>query len=48
MAQRGQRGMTTVAQRGALLAIGTAVGTSAGLLAPYVMGQRRRDSSVTA
>jgi MFS transporter, ACS family, D-galactonate transporter len=25
-------------QRGALLAIGTAVGTSAGLLAPYVMG----------
>jgi len=27
-----------VAQRGALLAIGTAVGTSAGLLAPYVMG----------
>jgi MFS transporter, ACS family, D-galactonate transporter len=26
------------AQRGALLAIGTAVGTSAGLLAPYVMG----------
>lgn len=27
-----------VAQRGALLAIGTAVGTSAGLVAPYVMG----------
>ena len=27
-----------VAQRGALLAIGTAVATSAGLLAPYVMG----------
>lgn len=27
-----------VAQRGALLAIGTAVGASAGLLAPYVMG----------
>jgi ACS family D-galactonate transporter-like MFS transporter len=27
-----------VAQRGAVLAIGTAVGTSAGLLAPYVMG----------
>jgi ACS family D-galactonate transporter-like MFS transporter len=27
-----------VAQRGALLAIGTAVSTSAGLLAPYVMG----------
>jgi MFS transporter, ACS family, D-galactonate transporter len=29
---------TPAAQRGALLAIGTAVGTSAGLLAPYVMG----------
>jgi ACS family D-galactonate transporter-like MFS transporter len=29
--------ITPVAQRGALLAIGTAVGTSAGLLAPYVM-----------
>jgi MFS transporter, ACS family, D-galactonate transporter len=27
-----------VAQRGALLAIGTAISTSAGLLAPYVMG----------
>jgi MFS transporter, ACS family, D-galactonate transporter len=27
-----------VAQRGAVLAIGTAIGTSAGLLAPYVMG----------
>jgi MFS family permease len=27
-----------VAQRGALLAIGTAVSNSAGLLAPYVMG----------
>jgi hypothetical protein len=27
-----------VAQRGAILAIGTAVSTSAGLLAPYVMG----------
>jgi MFS family permease len=27
-----------VAQRGALLAIGTAVATSAGLIAPYVMG----------
>jgi len=27
-----------VAQRGALLAIGTAFSTSAGLLAPYVMG----------
>jgi len=27
-----------VAQRGAVLAIGTAVATSAGLLAPYVMG----------
>jgi ACS family D-galactonate transporter-like MFS transporter len=30
--------ITPVAQRGALLAIGTAVGTSAGLLAPYIMG----------
>jgi MFS transporter, ACS family, D-galactonate transporter len=30
--------ITPAAQRGALLAIGTAVGTSAGLLAPYVMG----------
>jgi len=27
-----------VAQRGALLAIGTAVSTTAGLLAPYIMG----------
>jgi MFS transporter, ACS family, D-galactonate transporter len=30
--------ITPVAQRGALLAIGTAIGTSAGLLAPYAMG----------
>lgn len=30
--------ITPVAQRGALLAIGTAVSTSAGLLAPYMMG----------
>jgi MFS transporter, ACS family, D-galactonate transporter len=30
--------ITPVAKRGALLAIGTAVSTSAGLLAPYVMG----------
>ncbi|HXC88642.1 MAG TPA: MFS transporter [Stellaceae bacterium] len=30
--------VTPAAQRGALLAIGTAVGSSAGLLAPYVMG----------
>jgi MFS transporter, ACS family, D-galactonate transporter len=30
--------ITPVAQRGALLAIGTAVATSAGLLSPYVMG----------
>jgi ACS family D-galactonate transporter-like MFS transporter len=30
--------ITPAAQRGALLAIGTAVGTSAGLLAPYIMG----------
>jgi MFS transporter, ACS family, D-galactonate transporter len=31
--------VTPVAQRGALLAIGTAVSSSAGLLAPYVMGR---------
>ena len=31
--------VTPVAQRGGLLAIGTAVSTSAGLLAPYVMGR---------
>jgi MFS transporter, ACS family, D-galactonate transporter len=31
--------ITPVAQRGAVLAIGTAVSTSAGLLAPYVMGR---------
>ena len=30
--------LTPVAQRGALLAVGTAIATSAGLLAPYVMG----------
>ena len=30
--------ITPAAQRGALLAIGTAIATSAGLLAPYVMG----------
>jgi ACS family D-galactonate transporter-like MFS transporter len=30
--------ITPAARRGALLAIGTAVRTSAGLLAPYVMG----------
>jgi MFS transporter, ACS family, D-galactonate transporter len=30
--------ITPTAQRGAMLAIGTAVGASAGLLAPYVMG----------
>ena len=30
--------ITPVAQRGAMLAFGTAVGTAAGLLAPYVMG----------
>jgi MFS transporter, ACS family, D-galactonate transporter len=30
--------ITPLAQRGALLAISTAIGTSAGLLAPYVMG----------
>ena len=32
-----------VSQRGAMLAIGTAVSTSAGLLAPLCHGQRRRD-----
>jgi MFS family permease len=31
--------ITPAAQRGALLAIGTAVASSAGLLAPYVMGR---------
>jgi MFS transporter, ACS family, D-galactonate transporter len=31
--------LTPVAQRGGLLAIGTAISTSAGLLAPYVMGR---------
>lgn len=30
--------ITPVAQRGALLAIGTAIGTAAGLLSPFVMG----------
>ena len=30
--------ITPTAQRGALLAIGAAVGTSAGLLAPFIMG----------
>jgi MFS family permease len=30
--------ITPSAQRGALLAIGNAIGTTAGLLAPYVMG----------
>jgi hypothetical protein len=30
--------LTPVAQRGALLAVGTAIATSAGLLAPYIMG----------
>jgi hypothetical protein len=30
--------ITPAAQRGALLAIGTAIATSAGLLAPYIMG----------
>lgn len=44
--------ITPVAQRGALLAIGNAIGTSAGLLAPYVMGSlvsrlRRRRSPAT-
>ena len=36
--------ITPTAQRGALLAIGTAVGTSAGLLAPYVMGSVVQDA----
>jgi len=30
--------ITPVHQRGAMLAIGNAVGTSAGILAPYIMG----------
>jgi MFS transporter, ACS family, D-galactonate transporter len=30
--------ITPIAQRGALLAIGTAVASSGGLLAPYIMG----------
>jgi ACS family D-galactonate transporter-like MFS transporter len=30
--------ITPVAQRGAMLAIGTAISTSAGLVAPYIMG----------
>ncbi|HTT79694.1 MAG TPA: MFS transporter [Stellaceae bacterium] len=30
--------LTPVAQRGALLAIGTAIGTTAGLLSPFIMG----------
>jgi ACS family D-galactonate transporter-like MFS transporter len=36
--------VTPVAQRGALLAIGTAIATSAGLLAPYVMGSIVQDA----
>jgi MFS family permease len=38
MAQTVVSELTPVAQRGGLLAIGTAIATSAGLLAPYVMG----------
>jgi MFS transporter, ACS family, D-galactonate transporter len=30
--------LTPLAQRGALLAIGTAIGTTAGLLSPFIMG----------
>ncbi|HXC28449.1 MAG TPA: MFS transporter [Stellaceae bacterium] len=37
--------VTPAAQRGALLAIGTAVSTSAGLLAPYVMGSVVQDAA---
>jgi MFS transporter, ACS family, D-galactonate transporter len=37
--------VTPVAQRGALLAIGTAIATSAGLLAPYVMGSIVQDAA---
>ena len=37
--------ITPAAQRGALLAIGTAISTSAGLLAPYVMGSVIQDAA---
>ena len=37
--------VTPAAQRGALLAIGTAIATSAGLLAPYVMGSVIQDAA---
>jgi MFS transporter, ACS family, D-galactonate transporter len=37
--------VTPAAQRGALLAIGTAIGTSAGLMAPYVMGSLVQDAA---
>jgi ACS family D-galactonate transporter-like MFS transporter len=37
--------VTPPAQRGALLAIGTAIATSAGLLAPYVMGSVVQDAA---
>jgi MFS family permease len=37
--------VTPAAQRGALLAIGTAVSTSAGLLAPYIMGSVVQDAA---
>lgn len=37
--------VTPAAQRGALLAIGTAIATSAGLLAPYVMGSIVQDAA---
>ena len=39
--------VTPPAQRGALLAIGTAVSTSAGLLAPYVMGSVIQGATTT-
>jgi len=37
--------ITPVSQRGALLAIGNAIGTTAGLLAPYVMGSLIEDAA---
>lgn len=37
--------VTPAAQRGALLAIGTAIATSAGLLAPYIMGSVVQDAA---
>jgi hypothetical protein len=38
--------ITPVSQRGALLSIGNAIGTMAGLLAPYVMGSMVQNATV--